>query len=392
MSEASPPTKRDYYDVLGVAQGAGADDIKKAFRRKAKEYHPDTNASDEAEGMFKELGEAYDVLSDPQKRQVYDTYGHDGLRSGGYSPGWDSGEGFPDLGDLFSSIFGGGIGSRSRRGPRPGDDIHMEVTLDFKEACFGLKKEVTVRRLEHCETCHGSGAAVGSGPVACTGCGGNGQVRQTTQTIIGQFTQVVTCARCQGQGIMISDPCKPCNGKGRKAQEKSLTLTIQAGVDEGNRLLITQEGDAGPFGGPPGDLYIVVQVRPHELFERDGQTIYSQQKVGYAQLVLGEDIQVETLEGHEKLRIPPGTQSGQLFTVKNAGVPYLNNVNRRGDHKVQVMVEIPTKPTGEERKLIERMLELSRQRAAADPKASSGEDGLFPGLMHKMKDAFSGVH
>jgi molecular chaperone DnaJ len=227
QSDGASSIKRDYYEVLGLSKAATPEDIKRSFRRKAKECHPDTNSSAEAEGMFKELGEAYEVLSDPKKRQLYDAYGHDGLRSGGGSygggaSGWGSADGFPsDIGDLFSSIFGGGMGGagfRSGRqgGPQMGDDVHIELALEFKEACFGVAKTVAVKRLEQCDTCHGSGASEGSQPVGCATCGGNGQIRQTTQTIIGHFTQIVTCPRCQGQGQVIDNPCRPCSGKGRK--------------------------------------------------------------------------------------------------------------------------------------------------------------------------------
>lgn len=377
-------TKRDYYEVLGVAREATSDDIKKAFRRKAKECHPDTNPTPEADAMFKELGEAYDVLSDANKRQVYDTYGHDGLRSGGYQPGWDFAQGFPDLGDLFASFFGGGYGfSGGRRGggPQPGDDIRIELVLDFLETAFGVTKEIKIHRLEHCESCHGSGARPGTGPSVCNGCGGSGQVRQTTQTIIGHFTQIVVCARCQGTGTMIVDPCQTCLGKGRKQGEKVYSLTVPAGVDDGTRLRIGQEGDAGPLGGPPGDVYVVIRMKPHAVFKRDNYDVYTVQTVSYSQLALGADVEVPVIRGSQHLRIPAGTQNGHIFTLKHEGIPHLNQPSRHGDHFVQVQIAIPTHLSGEEKKLLERLQEIQQERERT--KGTS--------FMHKFKEAISGA-
>ncbi|MBY0405466.1 MAG: molecular chaperone DnaJ [Cyanobacteria bacterium] len=376
-------SKRDYYEVLELPRTATAEEIKKAFRKKAKECHPDTNKSPEAEAMFKELGEAYDVLSDSNKKQIYDNYGHDGLRSGGYTPGWDFADGFPDLGDLFSSFFGGGGGYSSRRqgGPQQGDDLRMELSLDFMEAAFGVNKEVKIQRLEHCEPCNGSGASPGSGPVVCNACGGSGQIRQTTQTIIGHFTQIVLCGRCQGTGSTIMDPCKTCNGIGRKEIEKERTVPVPAGVDDGTRLRLSQEGDAGPFGGPPGDLHLIIRVEPDEYFKRDGYHIYTTQPVSYAQLVLGTEVEVKTLRGTHKVKIPAGTQNGHVFTLRSEGIPFLNQNNRKGDHFVQVQVTIPTHVSGEEKKLLERLEELHNDR----------EKKSNHSLLNKFKEALSGI-
>jgi molecular chaperone DnaJ len=376
---------RDYYEVLGVPKNATQDEVKKAFRKKAKQYHPDTNSSAEAEGLFKELGEAYDVLSDPQKRQVYDTYGHDGLRTGGYSPSWDFMEGFPDLGDLFSSFFGGGgfAGGR-RRGPQQGDDRRLDLTLDFEEAAFGVKKDMVLNRLEHCDLCQGSGAAPGSGPVACATCGGSGQLRQTTQTIIGHFTQIVGCPTCQGQGMVIRDACQKCHGKGRVPGEKALSITIPAGVDDGTRLRVVQEGDAGPLGGPPGDLYVIIAIRPDERFRREGYTVYSSVRIPYAHLVLGCEVEVPVLKGKENLKVPAGTQPGHVFTLKQHGIPHLNQPNRRGDHLVMVEVDIPKHVQGEEKRLLEKLYELESQ-SHKDLKGKGQ-----PSLIHFVKDAITG--
>jgi molecular chaperone DnaJ len=377
-------TKRDYYEILGVARNATSDEIKKAFRKKAKECHPDTNQNPESEALFKELGEAYDVLSDSNKRQVYDAYGHDGLRSGGYQPGWDFAQGFPDLGDLFASFFGGGgygFGGRRSGGPQQGDDIRVELVLEFTEAAFGVDRDIHYTRLEHCGTCHGSGARPGSGPTVCNGCGGSGQIRQTTQTIIGHFTQIVVCARCQGMGTMIVDPCQSCHGQGRIQGEKVYSLTIPPGVDNGTRLRISNEGDAGPLGGPGGDVYVVLQVKPHAVFKRDNYDIYASQPVSYAQLALGDEIEIPMLNGSQQsLKIPAGTQNGHVFTIKNAGIPHLNQPSRLGDHYVQVQVSIPTHLSGEERKLLERLQELQQER---ERKGNTS-------FMHKFKEVLTG--
>ncbi len=376
-------TKRDYYEVLGVARTASQDEIKRAFRKKAKECHPDTNPSPEAEAQFKELGEAYDVLSDAQKRQIYDSYGHDGLKSGGYQPGWDFAQGFPDLTDIFASFFGGGFGQQRRRGgPQQGADMRMDLQLEFNEAVFGTKKEIAVTRMDTCESCHGSGAAPGSGPSVCTSCGGAGQIRQTTQTIIGHFTQIVTCPSCQGMGQVIVDPCKTCNGQARVPNEKKLSITIPSGVDQGTRLRVAGEGDSGVLGGPPGDLYVVLHIKPHPHFKRDGYYLYTSVDVTYPQLALGDEVEVPTLEGTERLKIPAGTQSGHIFTLKHKGVPHLNIPNKRGDLYVEVRVIIPTHLGGEEKKLLQKLQELQQEGLRKD----KSRHGFFD----RMKEAIAG--
>jgi molecular chaperone DnaJ len=384
-------TRRDYYEILGVVRSASADEIKKAFRRKAKECHPDTNKNPDAEAQFKELGEAYDVLSDQSKRQVYDNYGHDGLKSGGYQQQWDFADNFPDLGDVFASFFGGGGGGRRRSGPQIGSDLRLDLTLDFMEAVFGAKKEISFTHLQHCEPCQGSGAAPGSGPSVCTTCGGQGQVRQTAQTIIGHFTQVVTCPQCQGGGSMITDPCKSCQGQGRKAVETQRSITIPAGVDHGTRLRVSGEGDAGLKGGQPGDLYVVLQIKSHADFKRDGQHIFSQRMVSYATMALGGEIEVSGLEGPHKIKVPAGTENGHIFTLKHAGVPVLNHPNRRGEHYVEVQVSIPKQLSSEEKKLLHRLEELQKadgkklQQTAKD----STEQEASASFLNRMKRSFA---
>lgn len=376
---------RDYYEILGVAKNASQDDIKKAFRKKAKECHPDTNSHNpEAEALFKELGEAYDVLGDQDKRQVYDTYGHEGLRSGGYQPGWDFAEGFPDLGDLFASFFGGGSGfsSRRRTGPQQGDDLRIDISMDFLEAAFGVKKDITINKLEHCQPCTGSGATPGSGPAICTTCGGSGQIRQTTQTIIGHFMQIVVCNRCNGSGSTIMDPCKTCQGQGRVQVEKTVSVPIPAGVDTGTRLRLAQEGDAGPLGGPPGDAYVVIQIKPHPEFKRDGVHVFSAITLTYPELTLGTEIEVNAIREPVKLKIPAGTQHGHIFTLRNEGIPYLNQNSRNGDHFVEVRLSVPTHVNPEEKKLLERLYEIQTEK-----RRESGQSGSF---FNRMKEAISG--
>jgi molecular chaperone DnaJ len=380
-------TRRDYYDILGVPKNASPEEIKKAFRKKAKEYHPDTNKSPEAESLFKELGEAYDVLSDGNKRQVYDNYGHDGLKSGGYQPQWDFAEGFPDLGDIFASFFGGGFGGaggqRRRGGPQQGNDLRLDLALDFNEAVFGTKKEITFTHLENCDVCQGSGASPGSGPTVCTTCGGQGQVRQTAQTIIGHFTQIVTCPGCQGSGSIIVNPCRSCQGHGRSGVETKRSIVIPPGVDQGTRLRVAGEGDAGVKSGPPGDLYVVLQIRSHAQFKREGYHIYSSQEVSYPVMALGGEVEVSTLDGTEKIKIPAGTRNGHIFTLKGAGVPHLNNNNKRGDHFVEAQVNIPTHLSSEEKKLLQKLKELQMDKQQKE----KAHHGSFLG---KMKGAFAG--
>ena len=372
--------KKDYYEVLGVTRNASPEEIKKAFRTLAKTLHPDTNKSPEAESQFKELGEAYDVLSDASKKQVYDTYGHDGLKSGGYQTDWSNFEaGFPDLSDIFASFFGAGFsGGRSRQGPRQGEDLRVELMLDFMDAAFGAKKELTLTHMEQCDTCTGSGAAEGSGPSVCSGCGGAGQIRQTTQTIIGHFTQIVVCPQCRGNGSIIANPCKACHGQGRAAAEKKLTVTIPAGVDHGTRLRVQHEGDAGYLGGPPGDLYVILGIKPHEKFKRDGYHVYTMQEVTYPQLALGDDVQVPTLTGEHKLKIPAGTPNGQVFTIKGEGIPTLNQPSRKGDLYVQVQIVVPTRLSGEEKKLLQKLGEIQNEDLKKNKSKDKG--GLFGSL------------
>ena len=399
--------KQDYYQVLGVSKDAAANDIKKAFRRKAKELHPDQNNDPNAEAHFKELGEAYEVLSDEKRRQVYDTYGHDGLQSGGFSPSYDFSEAFPDLGDLFSSFFGMsgfGGGGQYGSGPQPGSNLQYNLNLEFMEAAFGIEKPITIERLEACSPCKGEGAEPGSGSTTCSSCGGHGQVRRAAQTILGQFMQVTTCPTCSGSGQVIESPCKSCRGQGRAPKDHEITLTIPAGVDSGTRLRISGSGDAGAKAGPYGDLYVMVNIRSHEVFDRDGYHIGSKAKATYPQLVLGDTITVPTIHGDASLKIPAGTTSGHVFSLKGKGVPVINQPGRHGDHYIQVDIDIPKHPSKDEKQLLEQLKAIQKpvnseqakaQPAAAEQKtepsreASQGGKGQNSNWFKKMQTVFS---
>lgn len=339
--------KRDYYDVLGVAKGADEAAIKKAYRSLAKKYHPDMNPGDaEAEKKFKEVNEAYAILSDPEKKQQYDQFGHAAFEQGG--PGFGGGfggfEGFGGFGDIFSDLFGGGFGGGSstrRNGPRRGDDVGATVTVTFEEAAFGVKKDVSFNRIEKCPDCSGSGAEKGTHAETCSVCGGTGQ-RRVVQRMAGmQFQSTVTCDSCRGTGKIIKNPCTNCRGTGYVKVTKKLSVSIPAGIDDGERIALHGEGCDGKNGGPTGDLIITVRVKRHSVFERDGYNIYCDVPITVAEATLGAEITVPTLEGNIQYNIPEGTQPSTSFTIRQKGIPHVNNSNRRGDLIFTVNVEIP---------------------------------------------------
>ncbi|EKE03005.1 MAG: hypothetical protein ACD_20C00294G0005 [uncultured bacterium] len=358
-------TKTDYYEILEVSKDAAQDDIKRAFRKKARELHPDVNKAPDAEEKFKELGQAYEVLMDQDKRAMYDRYGHDGLKNAGYDYSGPFDFGFGDLNDILSSFFGGGFTSgRSRQhanAPMRGSDLRLDLHITFEEAIFGAEKNVEIQHLEACKSCNGSGAEPGTTPVTCTACNGYGQVQQTTQTILGHFTQVSTCPNCQGAG-MKATPCKGCNGQGRKEVGKTLNVKIPKGVDTGNKLRINSEGDAGKNGGPAGDLYVVLLVQTHKSFKRDGVNIYLDYNITFPQAALGDEVEVDTVDGKNQLKIQSGIQTGSILTIKGAGVPHLNNPNRRGDQFVRINVITPTNINEEEKKLYKRLNEIHNEK------------------------------
>lgn len=342
--------KRDYYEVLGLSKGAGDAEIKKAYRSLAKKYHPDMNPGDkEAEAKFKEINEAYAVLSDADKKAKYDQYGHAAfdptMGGGGFEGGFGGFGDFGDLGDIFGSFFGGGFGGgssrRSRNAPMRGEDISVRVTVTFEEAAFGTQKDVSFDRIQKCPDCSGTGAAKGTQAETCSACGGSGQKR-VTQRIGGMaFQSTTTCDACRGTGKIIKNPCSNCNGKGYIKIKKKLGVNIPAGIDDGQRIALRGEGCDGRNGGPAGDLIITVNVRRHSIFERDGYNIYCDVPLTVAEATLGAEIDVPTLEGNIKYNIPEGTQPGTQFTVRQKGIPYINNSGRRGDLVFTVAIEIP---------------------------------------------------
>lgn len=327
----------DYYEILGIGKDAGKDEIKGAFRKLARQYHPDVNKAADAEEKFKELGKAYETLMDDEKRSLYDRYGEDGLRNAGFDNGGPFAGGFGDLNDIFNAVFGGmgGFGFSSRQvdpnAPQRGDDLRIDIEIDFEEAVFGVEKEIKIDHLETCEACKGTGAEPGSKPEKCTTCGGNGKVQQTTQTILGHFTQITTCPACNGSGQKISNPCKACKGYGRIEREKTLELKVPAGVDNGSKMRLSSEGDAGKNGGNEGDLYIVIHVKSSDYFKRDGYNVYTKLEIAPSQATLGDEITIKTLDGEKAVHVQAGSQFGTQIKLKGEGVPHLGKTSHRGD-------------------------------------------------------------
>jgi len=343
--------KRDYYEILGVDRSATQEEIKRAYRRLARKYHPDVSTEPDAETRFKEINEAYQVLSDPEKRVLYDRYGH----TGSGVPGFDFG--FRDPFEIFEEFFGDlGFGFRTtrRRGPRRGADLRYDLKISFEEAVFGCKKEIEVTRRDRCPHCKGSGAEPGTTPVRCRECEGTGQVRRVQRSIFGSFVNVSTCPVCQGTGEVISIPCTRCDGSGRTLVTRRIAVNIPAGVDTGTQIRLAGEGEPGERGGPPGNLYVVLEVEPHPYFRRRGDDLILELKVNVAQAALGARVTIPTLEGEEQFDLPPGTQTGAIFRLRGRGVPHLRR-NGRGDLLVLVRVEVPTKLTRQQRELFEQL-------------------------------------
>lgn len=373
-------TKRDYYEVLGVQRGASTDEIKKAFRRLARQYHPDVNKEPSAEARFKEINEAYEVLSDDQKRAMYDRFGHaaPGGGAGGFDP-FASYGGADPFSTIFDAFFGGqaGMGGRGQRGgPLRGADLRYNLVLTFEEAVFGCEKEIEFRRLETCQACSGSGAEPGTDPVRCTRCGGTGEVRQRAPLF--NMVTVTTCDVCNGTGQVIPIPCRECRGDGRVRQPRKITVKVPAGVDGNSQIRISGEGEAGPRGGQHGNLYVALEVQPHPDFVREGNDIIYKLRLNIAQAALGDEVEVPTVDGNEILKIPAGTQTGQMFRLRSKGVPYLRQ-SGRGDQVVIAMVAVPTRLTDQQRKLLQ---ELARTFDTHDS-GPERDDGFFS----KIKDA-----
>ena len=381
-----PENKRDYYEVLGVSKGATEDEIKKAYRKTAKKYHPDLNPDNaEAEAKFKECNEAYEVLSDPQKKARYDQFGFAGVDpnysagQGGYGGGFGGGfggfDGDIDLGDIFSSFFGGGggfggFGSRNPNAPQRGNDVQTVISITFEEAAKGCKKAVDVSKIEDCSQCGGTGAAAGSSPSVCPDCQGRGVVNVQQRTAFGVMSTQRPCSRCGGKGKIISNPCSKCNGKGKVRKKSKVEINIPAGIDNRQVVNVRGYGDAGVNGGGAGDLRVVVNVKAHKDFERDGFDVWYEKHVSIIEATLGAELRVPTLDGDVKYNMPAGTQPGEVFKLKNKGIQRLNSAGK-GDQYVRIVVDIPTEITSEQKAIL-----MQFDKSYTPPK-NSGKDGFF---------------
>ena len=355
--------KRDYYEVLGVSKNASDDEIKKAYRKLAKENHPDLHPDDKAaEARFKEINEAYSVLSDADKKQKYDQFGHAGVdpnfASSGYGGGYGAGfGGFADfdLGSIFSDFFGGSRNTRNPNAPSKGENIRTALTISFEDAAFGCTREIDVSRTEKCNTCGGSGCKSGTTAEVCDQCHGAGTVRTQRQTIMGVVSSSTTCPKCKGAGKIIHQPCESCHGSGVQRKQRTISVKIPAGIDDGQAISLRGQGNAGVNNGPAGDIIVNIIVRPHPIFEREGTNIYSSKTISMVQAALGAEVEVPTLDGKVKYTIPEGTQSGTTFRLRGKGIPNVNNPKNRGDHFVKVIVEIPQKLNEKQKNLLRQL-------------------------------------
>jgi len=371
--------KHDYYQVLGVDKNASDEVIKKAFRKFAFKYHPDRNKDDGAEENFKEINEAYEVLSDPQKRSAYDRFGHAGAQGVG-GRGFEGFE-FGGFGDIFDAFFGGVTGTSRRTGPQRGGDLSYGFAISFEEAVFGCEKEVELARTERCSICHGTKSAPGSQPERCPTCNGSGEVRRSQRSVFGQFVNVTSCSRCSGEGRVITDPCPQCGGRGKERLARKVSVKIPAGVDDGTQIRLNGEGDAGNRGGPPGNLYVTLSVQKHMLFRRDRDIIVYDLPVNFAQAALGDEVEVPTVDGSVMLKVPAGSQHGKVFRLKGRGVPHLRDPGR-GDQLVKLYVVTPQSLDAKQKKLF-KDLEKTLGKAALP----NEEKGFFD----KIKGTFSGA-
>lgn len=351
-------TKRDYYEILGVDRNAEEDEIKKSYRKRAMQYHPDRNpGNSEAEEMFKEAAEAYEVLSDPQKRDIYNRYGHEGLNGSGYRGFSGFEDIFSSFGDIFGDVFGFGSGrSRSRTAARAGADLRYDLQISFMDAALGTTTEIELDKYVLCPSCKGSGCAPGTSPQTCGRCQGRGQVTQSS----GFFSISSTCPQCRGQGSVITTPCLECSGLRKVKVEKTVQLKIPAGVETGSRLRLRGEGEEGEYGGPNGDLYVFIEVEPHDVFERSGDDIHCRVPVTFVQAALGGTVETPTLTGTEKLKIPPGTQPGKVFRLKGKGIPHLRGYGK-GDQIIETVITVPTKLSKKQEQLLKEFEKLSEK-------------------------------
>ena len=384
--------KRDYYEVLGVGKDADAKEIKKAYRKLAMKYHPDKNPGDkDAEEKFKEINEAYEVLSDEEKRSTYDRFGHDGLNGqGGFGGGQGFGGfggsgfgGFEDIfGDIFGSSFGGGFGGSSsrRRGPKRGADIRQSVTISFEDAAFGKKIKVKINRSEECEECHGSGARPGTSKKTCPTCHGSGTVQSVQRTPFGNIASQRTCSTCDGEGEINESPCNKCHGKGSIRKTKTIEVDIPAGIDDGQMIKLSGQGEVGEKGGPRGDLYIVVNVQKHDIFTREGYDVYIEMPIRFTQAALGDKLEVPTLDGKVSYTLPEGTQTGTVFRLREKGIPKLRS-NSRGDQYVKVIIDTPKKLNDEQKELLRKFDESCGNKVHEKQRSwKSKIDNFFKGI------------
>jgi molecular chaperone DnaJ len=346
--------KRDYYEVLGVSKNASTEEIKKAFRKLAFQCHPDHNRDDGAEGKFKEVNEAYQVLADAEKRSAYDQFGHAGID--GFSGRGFEGFSFNGVGSIFEDFYDyfSGVAGTTRQRQRRGADIQHKITINFEEAALGCKKQIRINRIERCSQCQGSGAKPGSQPSKCSNCNGSGRVSHVQQGLFGRFTNVATCSGCMGEGTVITEPCSRCRGIGREKKEHNIALDIPAGIDDSNEIRLSSQGDIGERGGPSGDLYVTINVLPHKFFRREGCDVLYELPVNFAQVTLGIELEIPTLYGKEKIKIPAGSQTGKTFQLKGKGIPNLRR-NGKGDQLVKLLLVTPQKLNKQQRKLVEEL-------------------------------------
>lgn len=376
--------KRDYYEVLGIDKNANDDEIKRAYRKLAKKYHPDLNQGDkQAEAMFKEVNEAYKVLSNPETRARYDRFGHAGAEQNGFGGGFGGFEGFDEtgFGDIFDMFFGGTgfTGSRRRRnGPRKGADIRYDLDITFEEAAFGTKKTMKISKMDICGNCNGTGAKSGTEIEVCPKCDGTGEYQQVQSTPFGRFVNIKTCDKCHGAGKIIKEPCDKCHGKGKVRATKKISINIPAGIDSGQAITIREQGEPGEHGGPPGDLYVYINVKPHNLFERQGNDVYCEIPITFAQAALGTELEIPTLDGKIKFKIPEGTQTGTTFKIKNKGIPSLRGYGR-GDQFINVKISVPKKLNHEQKELLKKFEEATSGKEIYEERKT---------FFKKMKDVF----
>ncbi|MUV39587.1 Chaperone protein DnaJ [Lentibacillus sp. JNUCC-1] len=371
-------SKRDYYDVLGVEQDASKEDIKKAYRKLARKYHPDVNKEENAADKFKEVKEAYEVLSDEQKRTQYDQFGHAGTDNQGFG-GFGGAQDFGGFGDIFDMFFGGGGRRQDPNAPRQGADLQYTITLDFEEAIFGKEADIRIPREEECDTCQGSGAKPGTQTKTCGHCNGSGQLNTEQSTPFGKVVNRRVCHYCNGTGTIIPEKCSTCGGAGRVKKHKQIHISIPAGIDEGQQIRVTGKGESGINGGPPGDLFVGVRIQPHDFFERDGDHIYCELPLTFAQAALGDEVEVPTVHGNVKLKIPSGTQTGKTFRLKGKGVPNVHGMGH-GDQHIQIRIVTPTK-------LSERQKDLLREFNEIGGHDTTEEQHSF---FQRFKNAFKG--